>query len=75
MKNVGIVRKLDPLGRVVIPKEIRDKYGIVNNSPLTITDFGNGKIMVSLVKVKECKSCNREIPNDSVFCMYCGKKV
>lgn len=75
MKNVGIIRRLDPLGRIVIPKEIRDKYGIVNDSPLTVTDLGNGKIMVSLFKVKVCKSCAKEIPNDSVFCMYCGKKV
>ena len=28
MKSTGIVRKLDELGRVVIPKEIRNKLDI-----------------------------------------------
>lgn len=75
MKDVGIVRKLDPLGRIVIPKEFRDKYGIENDSPLTITDVGNGKLLITVFKIKTCKYCNKEIPNGSFFCMYCGKKV
>lgn len=28
MKSTGIVRKVDELGRIVIPKEIRKKFGI-----------------------------------------------
>lgn len=75
MKTNGIIRRLDPLGRIVIPKEIRDKYNIVNDSPLSITDLGEGKIEISLVKVKICQSCAREIPNNSKFCMFCGEKV
>lgn len=75
MKTNGIIRRLDPLGRIVIPKEIRDKYNIVNDSPLSITDLGEGKIEISLVKVKICQSCTREIPNNSKFCMFCGEKV
>lgn len=75
MKDVGIVRRLDPLGRIVIPKEIRDKYELINDSPLTITDVGNGKILISTLKIKKCKYCDKEIPNDSIFCKYCGRKV
>ncbi len=26
--NLGIVRKMDELGRIVIPKEIREKYNL-----------------------------------------------
>ena len=28
MKSVGIVRKVDELGRIVIPVELRRKFGI-----------------------------------------------
>ena len=36
MKATGIVRRVDDLGRVVIPKEIRRSMGIKENSPLEI---------------------------------------
>ena len=28
MKSTGIVRKIDQLGRIVLPKELRDLYGM-----------------------------------------------
>ena len=31
MKATGIVRNVDKLGRIVIPAEIRDKFGIKKN--------------------------------------------
>lgn len=42
MKPLGIIRKLDHLGRVVIPKEIRRTYGWDKGTPLEIftTDKG-----------------------------------
>ena len=33
MKATGIVRRVDDLGRVVIPKEIRKRMGIVDGEP------------------------------------------
>ena len=36
MKSTGIVRNIDELGRVVVPKEIRKKLGIANNDPVEI---------------------------------------
>ena len=36
MKSTGIVRKLDELGRVVIPKEIRNKLDIEEKDPIEI---------------------------------------
>jgi AbrB family transcriptional regulator, transcriptional pleiotropic regulator of transition state genes len=36
MKATGIVRRIDDLGRVVIPKEIRKTHGLADNSPLEI---------------------------------------
>ena len=36
MKSTGIVRKVDELGRIVIPKETRDVLGIAVRDPLEI---------------------------------------
>lgn len=36
MKSTGIVRKIDELGRIVIPKEIRKNLGIKNNEDIEI---------------------------------------
>jgi AbrB family looped-hinge helix DNA binding protein len=47
MKATGIVRRIDDLGRVVIPKEIRRNLGIREGDPLEI--FTEGR-MVSFVK-------------------------
>lgn len=34
--RTGIIRRMDDLGRVVIPKEIRNKLGIKEGAPLEI---------------------------------------
>ncbi len=36
MKSTGIVRNIDELGRIVVPKEIRRKLGIANTDPVEI---------------------------------------
>ena len=36
MRVTGIVRRIDDLGRVVIPKEIRNTLGIHDGDPLEI---------------------------------------
>lgn len=42
MKATGIVRRIDDLGRVVIPKEIRRAYGIKEGDPLEIFTSEDG---------------------------------
>lgn len=36
MKATGIVRQIDALGRVVIPKELRRRYGWAKDDPIEI---------------------------------------
>ena len=36
MKSTGIVRNVDELGRIVIPKEMRNKMGIASSDPVEI---------------------------------------
>jgi AbrB family transcriptional regulator, transcriptional pleiotropic regulator of transition state genes len=46
MKTVGIVRKVDELGRVVIPKELRRVMDIPEGTPLEIFTNENGEVVL-----------------------------
>ncbi|MED1287251.1 AbrB/MazE/SpoVT family DNA-binding domain-containing protein [Bacillus mycoides] len=54
MKATGVTRKVDDLGRVVIPKELRNTLGIKEKSPLEI--FVEGEDIV-LQKYKPGSVC------------------
>ena len=45
MKATGIVRRIDDLGRVVIPKEIRRVLRIRDGDPLEIYTAGDGEVI------------------------------
>lgn len=41
MKNiVGIIREVDKQGRIVIPKEYRERFGLTESVEIIGTDFG-----------------------------------
>ena len=46
MKATGIVRRIDDLGRVVIPKEVRQQLGIREGDPLELYMSDDGKELV-----------------------------
>ncbi|WP_342550932.1 AbrB/MazE/SpoVT family DNA-binding domain-containing protein [Lysinibacillus sp. FSL M8-0216] len=54
MKSTGMVRKIDELGRVVIPKELRRTLGIDNQDPLEIFIDGD---QIILKKYKPNMAC------------------
>ena len=57
MKSTGIVRNIDELGRVVVPKEIRKKLGISNTDPVEIYVEGDKIILTKYLPV--CHFCGR----------------
>jgi len=57
MKSTGIVRRVDELGRVVLPIELRNKFGITEKDPLEIYVDG---LSIVLKKVQDS-------------CVFCGK--
>ena len=80
MKATGIIRNIDELGRIVIPKEIRKEMDIKSNQPIEIY-VDEGKIIlckyspsclfcagtenVTLFKEKRiCKSCLDELKSE-----------
>ncbi|HEY8414357.1 MAG TPA: AbrB/MazE/SpoVT family DNA-binding domain-containing protein [Thermaerobacter sp.] len=46
MRAVGIVRAVDDLGRLVIPKSLRDQLGIVHGTKLAISVDEGGRIIL-----------------------------
>lgn len=48
MKATGIIRRIDDLGRVVIPKEIRRSLGIKEGDPMEIFTTREGEILLKL---------------------------
>ena len=45
MRATGVVRRLDDLGRIVIPKEIRRNLNLREGDPLEIFTTGEGEII------------------------------
>ena len=51
MKATGIVRRIDDLGRVVIPKEIRRTMRIREGDPTLITLTGVDNYILNMIKL------------------------
>lgn len=61
MKATGIVRRIDDLGRVVIPKEIRRTLRIREGDPLEIfTDREGGVILKKYSPIEELSNFSKE---------------
>lgn len=77
MKSTGIVRKVDNLGRVVIPTELRKTLALMEGDPLEIFTDGN-KIVLKAYK-PGCIFCGeidgvREVAG-TLICNSCIKKI
>ena len=55
MKSTGIIRNIDELGRLVVPKELRNKLGIGKNDPVEIYVEGEKVIIMKYQPV--CHFC------------------
>lgn len=53
MKATGIVRRIDDLGRVVIPKEIRRTLRIREGDPLEIYTATDGEVILKNIRLSE----------------------
>lgn len=79
MKSTGIIRRVDELGRVVIPIEIRNQFSIIEKDPIEIyvdgssiilKKFepncffcGNSKDLISYKDKLICDKCSNQIGN------------
>lgn len=72
MKATGIVRRIDDLGRVVIPKEIRRTLKIRESEPLEIFTDRNGEIILKKYSpIGEITTCAQQLAEAAA--KTCGK--
>ncbi len=69
MKTTGIVRNIDELGRLVLPKELRRHLEIANDTPVEITSEDD-KIIIKRFNPR-CIFCN----SDGDLTEFKGKKI
>lgn len=77
MKSTGIVRRVDELGRVVIPIELRNKFGISEKDPIEI--YVDGSSIILKKYEPNCVFCGNSkklVPyKDKLICSKCAKQI
>ena len=63
MKATGIVRRIDDLGRIVIPKEIRRSFRIKEGDPLEIYTDARARLFLKSIRLSaSCRTLLRSMP-------------
>ena len=77
MKSTGIIRKVDELGRVVIPIEIRNQFNIVEKDPIEI--YVNDSSIILKKYEPNCIFCGTTEDlaeyKDKLVCKNCSKEL
>lgn len=78
MKYTGIVRKVDELGRIVIPKELRRTMGIDTGCSMEICAEEDSIILRKYAR--GCALCGSddvllELPNGRAVCASCARVI
>lgn len=77
MKEVA-TRKIDELGRIVIPIQIREQLNIQQKDSFDIS-VENGKIIIEFANPKKCIFCNSttDLKNfsDNYICSECQNNI
>lgn len=77
IKSTGILRNVDPLGRIVLPMELRNKLGIKEKDPLEILVDGSSIILKKYNP--NCVFCGSSTDlfeyNDKLICAKCKEKI
>ena len=65
MKDIGIIRKVDSLGRVTIPKELRTIFGMIEHEPVEILGTEKGVFIRNpAIEVKCIERSKNDIVGD-----------
>lgn len=78
MKATGMIRKIDHLGRIVIPMEIRKSFEIKDGEPMEIFTGDNNQIILKKYNpgCQECGNAGIKLHGDNVkLCKPCMDKL
>ena len=77
MKSTGIIRRVDELGRVVIPIELRNKFGITEKDPMEI--YVDGSSIILKKYEQNCIFCGNTKKlidyKGKLICSKCAKQL
>ncbi len=77
MKSTGIIRRVDELGRVVLPIELRNKFGITEKDPMEI--YVDGSCIILKKYESNCMFCGNSKKliefQDKLICEKCAEKI
>ena len=77
MKSTGIIRRVDELGRVVIPIELRNQFNIIEKDPIEI--YVDGSSIILKKYNPNCIFCGSSKDllhyNDNLICTKCKNKI
>ena len=77
MKSTGIVRRVDELGRVVIPIELRNQFDISEKDPIEI--YVDGSTIILKKYEPNCVFCGNTKSlisyKDKLVCSKCAEKL
>ena len=77
MKSTGIIRKVDELGRVVIPIELRNKFEISEKDPIEI--YVDGSSIILKKYESNCIFCGNSKTlttyKDKLICKKCLEDI
>ncbi|MGN0984078.1 MAG: AbrB/MazE/SpoVT family DNA-binding domain-containing protein [Gemmiger sp.] len=72
MISTGIIRSIDNLGRIVLPKELRSSFGITPDTPLEIFTEADTILLRKYTPAGACSFCG-EVSHGAV--LFKGKPV
>lgn len=81
MKATGIVRRIDDLGRIVIPKELRRTHDIAEGDPLEIFTEEDRIIFKKYETSRKCVFCGETDVNELIeykgvaVCNNCSHEI
>lgn len=80
MKSTGIIRGVDALGRIVLPKELRNTLQLDSNSKLEIFVDGDTILLKKYHPAGACDFCGESVPGiinfgNCCICPACRRKI
>ncbi len=77
MQYVGVIRRIDPMGRIVIPKEYRDKLKMSEHDPVEVLLMNNSLVVKKTSTA--CAFCGTSDDlldfEDGMICLGCAEKI